>query len=386
MSELIASPLTPLAEDSGVDLLDKVLGELPPESSGEQVWSVLGRAGLIELGYRGGEVGSGAVPERLGALLTAVDARFEVGATLSVCVQLATALPVLATGSGPAAHALAEAVAGRTTVALAATDTGTGSDLTALETEARVDDSGIVLTGGKRWITNATTADWFLVLARHRSGRHFTSFTWVLVPSSAPGVRVRPAETDLFGGSGAGHVDFDAVHLDRGHVVGRLGRGLASFARHIATERLAGALWSVALCRRTLQYTLRWLTARPNGDGTLWDLGSVRQRFATCLVRIRELDALANELADGIVTGRDSSAAALLKAAVGTTVDGVLAECAQLQGAEGFTATGAQRLRAQAGIFGIGGGTTELVLSAVADDAESLLADLGSPPWSRTTG
>lgn len=353
-----------------------VLDALPAASSGPAVWHALGRAGLIEQVYRDGSVAAGVCPDRLNRILAVVDERFGVGTTLSVCVQLASALPILATGTGPAQRTLAGALAGETVVGLAATDVGAGSDLTALSTEVSLGESGIEVTGGKHWITNATAADEFLVLARHRAGRHFTNFTWVLVPAAASGVTVTPADAELVTGSGVGHVRFDRVRMARERVVGQPGRGLPSFARHIGTERLAGALWAVALCRRTLESTLRWLSERPHGEGTLWDLDSIRDRFAACLVDLRQLDSLARELADRVARGHDSGAAALLKAAAGRTVDRVLAECAQLQGAEGFTAEGAQRLRAQAGIFAIGGGVTEVVLSMVANDARAWLAEL----------
>jgi citronellyl-CoA dehydrogenase len=245
-------------------------------------------------------------------------------------------------------------------------------------TEVAIDDDGLTVTGTKRWITSATTADWFLVLARHRPGRHFTNFTWVLVPADADGVRVSPADTDLFDGAGLGHLEFDRVRLGREHLVGRPGRGLAGFARQIAVERLAGALWAVALCTRVLTDTRSRLVDRTVADEPLWRSDSVRQRFATCLVLVRQLNALCAELGERIAERHDTAAAALLKASVGLTADRVLAECAQLQGSGGFAVDGAQRLRAQAAVFGIGGGTTEVVLSAVADAADRLLGDVPS--------
>ena len=349
-----------------------------------EIWLALGRAGLIEQVYRHGSPADGVLPERLARLLTAVDCRFPVGTTLALCVQTATALPLLAGDTAASARILHSALRGEVSLWLAATDVGPGSDLTALETEVRLGEHDVVLTGAKRWITNATTANEFLVLARHRQGRHFTNFTWVLVPADAPGVHVSSAESDLFHGSGVGDVAFEQVRLERARVIGRPGRGLASFARHIAVERLAGALWALALCRRTLDHTLRGLSVRPHQQGTLWDIDSVRQRFAGCLVEVRQLDALVKDLSERIANNHDTSAGALLKAAVGTTVDRVLAECAQLQGAEGFTARGAQKLRAQAAIFGIGGGTTEVVRAAVADDAMTVLAELNPSGWSCT--
>ncbi len=234
----------------------------------------------------------------------------------------------------------------------------------------------LLLSGGKRWITTACEADYFLVLARHRPGRHFTSFTWVLVPATAPGVAVLPADTDLLSGSGTGHVEFTGVRLPLDHVVGRPGRGMATFARHMGTERLAGALWAVALTSRVLADTKESLTERQVDGRSLWHNDAVRQRFATCLVQVRQLRALCESLGERVVYQHDLSAAALLKSAAGLVADPVLTACAQLQGADGFNRGRAQHIRSEAGVFGIGGGVTELMLGTVADNADLVLGEL----------
>jgi hypothetical protein len=51
----------------------------------------------------------------------------------------------------------------------------------------------------------------------------------------------------------------------------------------------------------------------------------------------------------------------------------VLDQCASLEGANGYLPGHTQDLRAEAAIFGIGGGTTDLMLDAIADYAHALL-------------
>ncbi|MFF4948454.1 acyl-CoA dehydrogenase family protein [Streptomyces chattanoogensis] len=355
-------------------------GALPPQASGRDLWAALGEAGLIAWMYPGGAVDAGVVPERLARVLAVAGGRFSFGSTMSLCVQAASTLPLLAGGAGPGRDALRRALAGRAVVALAATDVTAGSDLASLRTAARIEAQQVTLTGAKRWINNAVAADFLLVLARHRPGPHFTNFTWFLVPSDAPGVTVRPSDTALFDGSDTGDIDLDAVRLGREHIIGRVGMGFPAFIRHIGPERLAGALWSVELCRAALDDTLRWVTGRPHGTGTLWDLDHVRQRFAEALLRVHELRALCDRLRDRVVEGHDNTAAAMLKAAAGTAVNQVMDVCGQLQGAHGFTRGGVQQLRAQAAIFGISGGATEVVRSIVADSAQAELDRLRITP------
>ncbi|MYS23713.1 acyl-CoA dehydrogenase, partial [Streptomyces sp. SID4948] len=325
--------------------------------------------------YRDGRPERGVDPGRLRAALGALDGRGSGGAVLSACVQLATVLPLLAeagrSGAGPAAEAAGRMLDGRSVIALAATDAGSGSDLTALDTEVRDADGGLVVTGTKRWITNALHADLLLVLARRRPGPHFTNFSWLLVPADAPGVHIEAAGAAHFAGAGTGHIRLDAVRLAPDAVVGGAGRGLPLFARHIAVERLAGGMWAAALCRRALADTLAWLTARG-----LWDNPVIRQRFADALVRTHQLDALVTAMGPGIAERHDHGAAAVVKAAAGTTADHVLDACAHLLGAEGFTAGGMQERRLEAALFGIAGGATEVVRAGVADHAAALLAAL----------
>lgn len=342
-------------------------------ASPRAAWAALGAAGAIAAVYRDGQPARGVDPARLRSLFERLDASHDTGVVLSACVQLATALPLLgehARGS----DAYAATLAGAGITALAATDAGVGSDLTALDTSLHAAGSELVVTGTKRWITNATSADWFLVLGRRREGPHFTNFSWALVPADARGVTVEPADTALFAGAAVGHLRFDGVTLPAGALLGGAGRGLPLFARHIAVERLAGGIWAAAMCRRVLSDTRQWLAAR----GDLWQKATIRDAFARALVVARQLDALVDTVAADIAAQHDTALAALVKAAAGLAVDQVVSACAHLQGARGFASDGLQRLRAEAAVFGIAGGATEIVLAGVADHAERLLADTRS--------
>jgi acyl-CoA dehydrogenase len=315
--------------------------------------------------------------QRLADLVTELDGCLPAGLVLSVCVQVATAMPLLhASAASPlAGQVLAEASRGDVIVALAATDAGlSGSALLDIRTEVRDSGDGLVLCGGKEWISNASHCDYALVLARHRQARHFTSFCWVLVPAGLDGVCCQAEPSQVFAGAGLGHLRFDSVRLGPEHVVGRPGRALAEFAVQIATERLAGALWARALCRRVLIDTHDYLRHRPAGDGTLWDNQAVREHFARCLVELHRLDALCAAHCAG---PGPAAEAMMLKAACAQGADQILSECVSLRGADAFTDGGVGRLREQAAMFGIAGGATGAMLAGVASHADELLKRVG---------
>ncbi|MGH8792445.1 MAG: acyl-CoA dehydrogenase family protein [Stackebrandtia sp.] len=357
--------------------VEAALATLPAEPSARHVWRALGHAGLLAELYPvpGAERAYPPDPARLRTLLAALDADLDIGAVLSVCVQAASATPILLEGwdSPPVRRAAEAALAGEAVTALGATDAGaSGSDLLNLATEVRIDDDGLVLDGGKRWITSACFADQVLVLARHRQGAHFTNFTWVLAPTAAPGVTTTPADTPYFRGSGVGHLDFRDVRLGRDHVVGRVGRGLPSFTRNVGAERLAGAMWAAATARRVLRDTYRRLRDRGVGGEPLWRNAAVRERFGRCLLRYEQLTSLcAPHVARG--SGVAPLSGMFLKAAAGETLEYILSECARLSGADGFAAGGVAHLRAEAAMFGIAGGAGEVMLAGIAEHVETVL-------------
>ncbi|GIJ80006.1 Acyl-CoA dehydrogenase [Micromonospora phaseoli] len=347
---------------AGVDLADA-----------RAVWRALGTKGITAALYpRAGTGPPQPDPRSLAVLLAELDARCPLGVTLSVCVQVATVLPLLAEPSGPADRARTGLLHGETVVALAVTDAaGSGSDLLDATTWAKLGEGSFTVDGHKQWITNATTCDAALVLVRHREPRHFTSFCWLLVPMSAPGVTVEPAGR-AFAGSGVGHLKFDGVVLDNDALVGRPGRALAGFARQVGVERLAGALWARAMCRRLLADLRDWLRQRPAAGGTLWDRPAIRERYARCLVALHQLDALCTPLLDST----DAPAAAagmLLKVTAAEAVDRITAEAVQLRGADAFRDGGEAALRTEAAMFGIAGGATGAMLAGIADHADELV-------------
>lgn len=338
------------------------------------LWRGLGRAGVLARLHDAGDEPAGLDRELLGILIAELDAHQPLGAVLAVCVQVASAVPLLRTaadGSPLARAVLAQAIRGESVVALAATDAAVaGSALMDMGTWVDLDGDVATLSGGKDWISNAAACDFALVLARHRPARHFTSFCWVLVPAGHPGVSCEPATSRHFAGAAVGHLRFADVRLDRGHVVGRPGLALADFARHIGTERLAGALWARALCRRALADTYGYLSGRSTGERTLWDNAAVRERFARCLVEWSRLDAMCAAHTSAAPT---MTAGMLLKAAYAESVDRILDECVNLRGADAFRDGGLAEIRAQAAMFGIAGGATGAMLAGVAEYVDDVL-------------
>lgn len=73
---------------------------------------------------------------------------------------------------------------------------GSGSDLAAAKTHARVEDGHFIINGQKIWTSSAHFADMMFLLCRTETekGKH-GGLSYLLVPMSAPGIDVRPLVT-----------------------------------------------------------------------------------------------------------------------------------------------------------------------------------------------
>jgi alkylation response protein AidB-like acyl-CoA dehydrogenase len=122
--------------------------------------------------------------------------------------------------------------------AVAFSEPGAGSDLSAMRTQIERDGAGITVDGQKVWCTAAATADLLVVFGRYGDGA-----AAALVPTTAAGVHVRRIG-DPLGCRAAGHADvrLDRVRLPFDHLLG----GAAQPLPLLVTTALAYGRMSVA--------------------------------------------------------------------------------------------------------------------------------------------
>ncbi|HWO66206.1 MAG TPA: acyl-CoA dehydrogenase family protein [Umezawaea sp.] len=133
--------------------------------------------------------------------------------------------------------------------AVAFSEPGAGSDLSAMTTTVEPDGDGVVVTGGKVWVTGAAYADVLVVFGRYGEGA-----AAVLVPTDVPGVVVTRVP-DPLGCRAAGHADvrLDGVRLSAGHVLGGAGLPLEWLVTSALTHgRLSVAWGCVGILRACL--------------------------------------------------------------------------------------------------------------------------------------
>lgn len=155
--------------------------------------------------------------------------------------------------------------AGRVTGAFCLTEEAAGSDAGAVATRAVRDGADYVISGVKRYITNAPDADLFLVVARtgapDSGGEGLSCF---LVERGTPGLTT-PPHSRMMGqrGSHVGEVHLDACRVPQGGLLGsKEGNGLKLALRGINHARTHVAATCVGQALRLMDEALDYLTRR----------------------------------------------------------------------------------------------------------------------------
>jgi alkylation response protein AidB-like acyl-CoA dehydrogenase len=138
---------------------------------------------------------------------------------------------------------------GELVAAIAMTEPGAGSDLSAFRTIARRQGSDWLLDGSKTFITNGTSSNLVVVAARTGDGpRELTLFA---VEAELRGFK-RGRKLDKAGQHAADTAEpfFEGVRLSSGNLPGEVGHGFSAMMERLAQERLHAAVSNAATLAR----------------------------------------------------------------------------------------------------------------------------------------
>lgn len=189
-----------------------------------------------------------------------------VAITLEAAVSLG-AMPVYRFGSDAQKRAwLPDLVAGRQLGAFALTESGAGSDVTAMRTHAQRRDGGWVLNGTKEFITNSGTDITSLITVCAVTGRKddgkpvLSSF---LVPADAPGVTIEPAYNKVGWHASDTHpiTLVDVVVADDA-LLGDEGRGYSNFLSILDEGRIAIAALATGAAQGCVDESIKYARER----------------------------------------------------------------------------------------------------------------------------
>lgn len=197
---------------------------------------------------------------------------------------------------------------GDVVASFALTEPGAGSNPAGLRTSATTDGDGWILEGSKQFITNATTADLFVVFAKlSPAPEEGSGIAVFLVPADEKGVEVGAKDAKMGQeGSSTAEVTFHGVRLGSEALVGGdAAAGYRAAMTSLARGRVHIAALAVGCAQRALDESVAYAVSATQGGTTIGDFQLVQAMLAEQKVGVEAGRALVRDAARRYVSGED---------------------------------------------------------------------------------
>jgi acyl-CoA dehydrogenase len=254
---------------------------------------------------------------------------------------------------------------GEVIASFALTEPGAGSDPTGLRTKAVRDGANWVISGQKRWITNAPLADLFVVFARTRPADPDGSGIAVfLIPADSPGVEVGVKDAKM-GQEGAWTSDvyFTDVRLGPESLIGGSeDLGYRAALTSLARGRIHIAALAVGTAQRALDESVDFAATATQGGSAVGTFQLVQAMLADQQTGVLAGRALVRDTAQKWLTGEDRRIAPSVAKLFCTEMAGKVADIAvQVHGGTGYmTGVPVERIYRDIRLLRLFEGTSEI--------------------------
>ena len=252
------------------------------------------------------------------------------------------------------------------------TEPGSGSDSAAMQTTATRSGNGYVLSGTKRYITNAPFAKVALIMARTNKdalpkNAHVSAF---MVPMDTPGISVGKSDKKMGqAGSHIADIVMDDVYVAGEALLGgEEGKGFVTAMQSLDNGRLSVGAAAAGYARRALDSALRYANERKAFGEPIANFQLIQQMLAESDIEIYAAECMLEDAARRADAGervlRQAAAAKVFATEMcGRVVDRVV----QIYGGAGYLAEyDAERFFRDARVYRIYEGTTQILQLQIA--------------------
>ncbi|HEX2984746.1 MAG TPA: acyl-CoA dehydrogenase [Ignavibacteriales bacterium] len=158
---------------------------------------------------------------------------------------------------------LTELASGKKLGAFALSEPEAGSDATQQKTFAEKDGGYYVLNGIKNWITNGTSADYFLVMAQTDPAKKHKGITTFIVEKGMPGFEHGVKEDKLgIKSSDTCSLTFTNVRVPEENILGETGKGFNFAMDTLNGGRIGIAAQAVGIAQACLEASIKYAKVR----------------------------------------------------------------------------------------------------------------------------
>jgi len=244
-------------------------------------------------------------------------------------------------------------------MALAISEPDAGSAATDMTTRAKSTGGDFTVNGAKRWISNGSEADYYLVYTRLSDEPGARGIGALIIEADRPGVSFGARERLMgFRGIPSADVIFDDVVVPGANLVIPAG-GFAQLFRAFSIERLGNSTMSLAIGQAALDRTVAYVQERQQFGKPLIEFQAVQMMLADMVLQVEATRLLIERAARHAGTGLpDPLEVSLAKCTANEMAKRVSDLAMQLHGGNGLTEEyGIERLHRDAHGWAVAGGT-----------------------------
>jgi acyl-CoA dehydrogenase len=243
------------------------------------------------------------------------------------------------------------------------TEPGAGSDVTGIRTLAKKDGGDYVIDGSKMWITNASVASWYFVLAYTDPAAKHKGMSGFLVPADLKGITVGKKEWNMGQrASDTRGITFEGVRIPERYRLGKEGEGFKIAMTAFDHTRPTVAAAAVGLARRAMDESVAYSSTRKTFGQPIATHQAVSFMIGEMAMGIEAARLLTWKAASEIDSGkRNTKYAAFAKAFAADMAMKVATDAVQVFGGYGYSEEyPVEKLMRDAKIYQIYEGTSQI--------------------------
>ena len=162
-----------------------------------------------------------------------------------------------------------------------------GSDAAAMKTKAVKSGENWILSGSKKWISNAGVSEFYTVLASTDPTKGARGISAFIVEKSDPGVSFGAHEKKMgFRGSPTREVYFDNVELTPDRIIGELGTGFGLAMKTLDHTRITIAAQALGIAQGAFDVAKKYAHERQQFGKPIFDFQAVQFMLADMAMQI----------------------------------------------------------------------------------------------------
>ncbi len=224
--------------------------------------------------------------------------------------------------------------------ALTITETEAGSDATGMRTRFRPDGDGIVIDGGKIFISNGDVADLYVLFGKWSEiDDPKRAITVLVLEKNTPGLRIVRTE-DKMGtrASGTASLAFDACRVPRANLLGEPGEGLSILLASLNKSRPSVAAHALGIARAAYEDAVAYINTRKQSGRKIIEFQGIQFLLADLATDLAMCEAWLWHVARLVDAGESDIGieASMLKMRASDLAMRISTEAVQLHGGYGY--------------------------------------------------